>query len=200
MSLSRQFASNRVRWMSARCVSLIITLVMVFHAQAITPAAQGIKVPYSLSWGDTPEKVREMLHAVKARETALSEKSLGKVVMEAEGLGVGDALLRKSRFTFKDGSLIEVELQYGDPTWDSEKTLDFFDRTRRRIDERYGPGTLLVNKVKERPSGENIPRSVTCSMILYQWIQPAVALELNFYCVEDEEKSYRLVSLYYKTP
>jgi hypothetical protein len=120
--------------------------------------------------------------------------------MEAEGLGVGDTLLRKSLFTFKEGSLVEVELQYGDPSWDSEKTLDFFDRTRRRIDERYGSGTLLVNKVKERPTGDNIPRSVTYTLIIYQWIQPAVALELNFYSVEDEEKSYRLVSLHYKTP
>jgi hypothetical protein len=161
---------------------------------------QGIKVPYALSWGDTAEKVREMLHAVKAREIAFSVKIPGRAVMEAEGLGVGDTLLRKSLFTFKEGSLVEVELQYGDPSWDSEKTLDFFDRTRRRIDERYGPGTLLVNKVKERPTGDNIPRNISYTLIIYQWIQPAVALELNFYSVEDEEKSYRLVSLHYKTP
>jgi hypothetical protein len=141
-----------------------------------------------------------MLHAVKARETAFSVKIPGRAVLEAEGLGVGDTLLRKSLFTFKEGSLVEVELQYGDPSWDSEKTLDFFDRTRRRIDERYGSGTLLVNKVKERPTGDNIPRSVTYTLIIYQWIQPAAALELNFYSVEDEEKSYRLVSLHYKTP
>lgn len=200
MSPSCPFAPDRVRRTLAAYVFLTLLSLVVSPAQAQPPAAQGIKVPYALSWGDSVDKVREMLHAVKAHETSFSQKSAGKAVMEAEGLGVGDALLRKSLFTFKDGSLVEVELEYGDPSWDSEKTLDFFDRTRRRIDERYGPGTLLVNKVKERPSGENIPRSVTYTMIIYQWIQPAAALELNFYSVEDEEKSYRLVSLHYKTP
>jgi hypothetical protein len=186
--------------MLAACFFLVLLTLIPSPGRAQPPASQGIKVPYGLSWGDTIEKVREMLHAVKAQEVALSEKSPGKNVLEAEGLGVGDALLRKSLFKFKDGSLIEVELQYGDPSWDSEKTLDFFDRTRRRIDERYGPGTLLVNKVKERPSTDNVPRSITYTLIIYQWTQPAAALELSFYSVEDAEKSYRLVSLHYKTP
>ena len=204
MSPLRPSAPSRFRRTLAACSFLLGLSLTVRPGQAQTqtqaPAAQGIKVPYALSWGDTADKVREMLHAVKARETALSEKSLGKAVMEAEGLSVGDSLLRKSLFTFKDGSLVEVELQYGDPSWDSEKTLDFFDRTRRRIDERYGPGTLLVNKVKEHPSGDSIPRTVTYTLIIYQWTQPAAALELNFYSVEDAEKSYRLVSLHYKAP
>jgi hypothetical protein len=186
--------------MLAACFFLVLLTLIPSPSRAQPPAQQGIKVPYGLSWGDTIEKVREMLHAVKAQEVALSEKSPGKNVLEAEGLGVGDALLRKSLFKFKDGSLVEVELQYGDPSWDSEKTLDFFDRTRRRIDERYGPGTLLVNKVKERPSTDNVPRSITYTLIIYQWTQPAAALELSFYSVEDAEKSYRLVSLHYKTP
>ena len=194
------FTPSRLRPALAACFFLIALSPIVQPGRAQSPAVQGIKVPYALSWGDTAEKVREMLHAVKAREIAFSVKIPGRAVMEAEGLGVGDTLLRKSLFTFKEGSLVEVELQYGDSSWDSEKTLDFFDRTRRRIDERYGPGTLLVNKVKERPTGDNIPRNISYTLIIYQWIQPAVALELNFYSVEDEEKSYRLVSLHYKTP
>ena len=109
-------------------------------------------------------------------------------------------MLKKSLFTFKDGSLIEVELQYDDPTWDAEKTVDFFDRTRRRIDERYGLGTLLVNKVKEHPAGDNIPKEMTYTLIIYQWSQPTVNLELNYYSVEEKEKFLRLVSLHYKRP
>ena len=166
--------------------------------QAASP--REIKVPYALTWGDTAEKVREMLHAVKARETAATEKQPGTVVISAEGLGVGDPLLRASLFTFREGSLVEVELQYLDPSWDGEKAVDFFERTRRRIDERYGPGTLLANKVKERPSGDKVPRDMAYTLILYRWNQPAVALELNYYAVEGSEKAYRLVSLHYKTP
>jgi hypothetical protein len=159
-----------------------------------------IKIPYSLNWGDSEEKIREMIHAVKARETGCSEKSPGRVVIEAEGVEVGNPLLRKSRFHFKEGSLVEVELQYSDPAWDAERETDFFDRTRRRIDERYGAGSLIVNQVKERPPGEKMPEETTYTLIIYRWGQPAVALELNNYCVEGNAQSYRMVSLHYKTP
>jgi hypothetical protein len=167
-------------------------------------SALAIKVPYALNWGDSVEKVREMLQAVKARKTALTQKSPDRFVLEADGLGLGDQLLKKSLFTFREGSLVEVELQYSDPSWDGEKTLDFFDRTRRRIGERYGTGILIANKVKERPSGEKIPQDMTYTLIIYQWAQPTAALELNYYSVEEGDaeklKALRLVSLHYKTP
>ena len=168
--------------------------------QPNTASMQGIRVPYGLAWGDTTDKVRQMIGAVKAREISFSAKGQGKEVLEAEGLGVGDPLLKKSLFLFRDGSLTEVELQYGDHSWDAEKTTDFFDRTRRRINEKYGAGTLLTNKVKEQPVGEKIPDGMTYSLIVYQWSQPAVVLELDYYAVEDGEKSLRIVSLHYKAP
>ena len=175
-------------------------LLFAFPCRAQQTSSQGIKVPYALAWGDSIDKVREMLNAVKARETALSQKSPGKFVLEAEGLGVGDQLLKKSLFTFRDGSLVEVELQYGDPSWDGEKTLDFFDRTRRRIGERYGTGELIVNTVREHASGEKVPKDVTYTLIIYQWVQPTASLELDYYGVEGVEQALRLVSLHYKAP
>ena len=175
-------------------------LLFAFPCRAQQTSSQGIKVPYALAWGDSIDKVREMLNAVKARETALSQKSTGKFVLEAEGLGVGDQLLKKSLFTFRDGSLVEVELQYGDPSWDGEKTLDFFDRTRRRIGERYGTGELIVNTVREHASGEKVPKDVTYTLIIYQWVQPTASLELDYYGVEGVEQALRLVSLHYKAP
>ena len=159
-----------------------------------------IKIPYSLSWGDSPEKIHDMISAVKAQETASTEQSPGKLVIEAEGLGVGDPLLKKSLFTFHDGALVEVELQYADEAWDADKSVDFFDRTRRRIDERYGAGMLMVNKVKEAPPGNDLPKDLTYTMIIYRWAQPMVALELNFYSMEGIDRAYRIVSLHYKTP
>jgi hypothetical protein len=169
--------------------------------QTASPGApKVIQIPYSMNWGDSVEKVRGMISSTQAKELSCTEKSPGKVVLEAEGLGIGDPLLKKTLFTFKDGSLISVELQYGNAGWDAEKTLDFFDRTRRRIDERYGTGTLIVNKVKEHPEGEKVPREMSYTLIIYQWNQPTVSLELNFYSVEDGDKSLRIVSLNYKTP
>jgi len=159
-----------------------------------------IKVPYALSWGDSADKVREMIHAIKGKEMGCSERAPGRSQFEATGLAVGDTLLQKSVFVFRDGMLIEVELQYADPSWDEEKTLDFFDRTRRRVDERYGPGILLVNKVREHPSDPSTPKEMTYTLIAYQWGQATIALELTFYSVSENERSFRLVSLHYKLP
>ena len=117
---------------------------------------------------------------------------------------MGDQLLKKSLFTFRDGALVEVELEYGDSSWDGEKTLDFFDRTRRRIGERYGTGILIVNKLQEHPAGDKVPQGMAYTLIIYQWTQPTVALELNYYSVEEgsgeSAKALRLVSLHYKMP
>lgn len=188
------------------CLALMVLLIPGGFGilPTLCPAQQSglleIKVPYALSWGDSPDKVHGMISAVKARETACSEKAPGKIVIEAEGLGLADPLLKKSLFTFRDGSLVEVELQYADPAWDGDKAVDFFDRTRRRIDERYGAGTLLVNKVKETPADTTVPRDASYTLIIYSWVQPLAALELNFYSMEEKERAFRLVSLRYKTP
>jgi hypothetical protein len=168
------------------------------HAQQT--GTSEIKVPYALGWGDSPDKIHGMISAVKATETSCMEKSPGKLVIEADGLGIADPLLRKSLFTFRDGSLIEVELQYASPSWDAGKAVDFFDRTRRRIDDRYGAGTLLVNKVKEAPSDPTAPKDTTYTLITYSWIQPGAALELTFYSIEEKEHAFHLVSLRYRTP
>jgi len=180
-------------------VMLLLACGPVLKAQEQKPV-QGIRVPYGMAWGDTLDKTRDMIRAVKAQEISFETKGLGKDVLVASGLAVGDQLLKKSLFTFRNGSLVEIELQYGDPTWDAEKTLDFFDRTRRRINERYGVGTLLVNKVKEHPTGENVPEDMNYTLIVYDWSQPTVALELDYYAVEEKEKALRLVSLHYKMP
>jgi hypothetical protein len=183
---------------------LLAGILRIAPCAAQPPSAQAIKIPYALVWGDSVEKVREMLNAVKGRETAFSQKAPGRFVMEAEGLGVGDQLLKKSLFTFRDGALVEVELEYGDSSWDGEKTLDFFDRTRRRIGERYGTGILIVNKLQEHPAGDKVPQGMAYTLIIYQWTQPTVALELNYYSVEEgsgeSAKALRLVSLHYKMP
>lgn len=182
---------------------LILVALVVFSGviQGQDTGVREIKIPYALSWGDSAEKIRDMINAVKAHETADSETSPGKLVIEAEGLGVGDPLLKKSLFTFRDGSLVEVELQYVDETWDGDKSIDFFDRTRRRIDDRYGAGILMVNRVKDHPTDDpTIPADLNYTMIVYRWAQPMVALELNFYSMEEKERAFRIVSLHYKTP
>lgn len=182
-------------------VALIgVGMLALLPCRAEISSSKAIKVPYGVAWGASMENVRDMIRAVKGTESGFTQKTGGRTVLEATGLNVGDQLLRKSLFIFRNGLLAEVELEYGDPSWDAEKTTDFFDRTRRRIDERYGTGTLLVNKIKEQPSDAKAPSDVTFTLIIYQWIQPTIALELNYSSVEGNEKAVRVVSLHYKTP
>jgi len=191
---------NFLRLGSKLACLLTASCFLLTPSFAQTEAPREIKIPYTLSWGDAPEKIHDMIAAVKAHELGSSEKLPGKLVIEAEGLGVGDPLLKKSLFTFRDRGLVEVELQYDNVAWDGDKAVDFFDRTRRRIDERYGAGTLMVNKVKEHPEESDVPKTANYSLIIYRWAQPVVALELNFYSMEDEARACRVVSLIYKIP
>jgi|GEM_PF-1116761 len=201
---SMRLPFERLRFFLLACAFVLSLLLVGFgwcrcNGQE-TSGTKDIKVPYGLEWGDSVDKVREMLNAVKAREVTFAEKSPGRSVLESEGLGLGDPLLKKSLFSFKDGALVEVELQYNDAAWDSERAVDFFDRTRRRIDERYGPGTLLVNQIKVPPPEANAPKDMNYTLIIYRWNQPACSLELNFYSLSEKEKALQIVSLHYKTP
>ena len=184
----------------AACLWLWLLMPFLYASLAESPPAMTIKVPYGVAWGASVESVRDMIRSVKGTEVAFDQKTAGRSVLEAGGLNVGDPLLRKSLFTFRDGLLVEVELEYGDQSWDAEKTTGFFDRTRRRIDDRYGTGTLIVNKVKEHPADDKTPKDVTFTLIIYQWAQPTAVLELNYYSIEGNVKALRLVSLHYKTP
>ena len=77
------------------CIGMQCAIWSCFAQQT---GASEIKVPYAMSWGDTIEKLRGMIEAVKAHEISCTEKSPGKIVIEADGLGIGNPLLKKSVF------------------------------------------------------------------------------------------------------
>ena len=197
MNAGRQLPLRRAVTLLSACVAI---LLFPHSLAAQETSGKAIRVPYGLAWGDTVDKVHGMIAAVKAKEISCTEKSPGKIQIEAEGLGIGENLLRRTLFTFRDGSLVEVEMQYGDPSWDGPQTIDFFDRTRRRIDDRYGHGTLLVNNIRQHPDGDNIPASALYTLIIYRWSQTVANLELSYYELKEETKACQLVSLHYKTP
>ncbi len=183
-----------------RVFVLLCACVFLGTIPAEAAAFREIKVPYGLSWGDGVDKVRDMLRAFKGKETGISDKAPGRTVLEAEDLGIGQPLMKKTLFMFKEGSLVEIEQQFNDPGWDGEKAADYFGEIRRRVDERYGPGTKMVEKLKEKPADNNAPSDMTFTLIVYRWSQPTVALELNLTSVEGSTRAFRLVSLHYKTP
>ncbi|MGH8047258.1 MAG: hypothetical protein ACREKL_08425, partial [Chthoniobacterales bacterium] len=90
-------------------------------------AGEEIRVPFNFRWGDSAELVEDTIVRAKAH-VADRQTVNGKKVLVVEGHP--DPRLKCSKFTFDNDALIDVELQYSDPSWDSEKFSTIFDQTR----------------------------------------------------------------------
>ena len=99
--------------------------------------------------------------------------------------------LKRTVFYFKNGALVEVELQYQSPDWDILRYDDFMSAVRRRIEQKYGAGTLIAKT--RAPEGDVIQ-----TIVGYKWNQNDTAIELIYYSAENASQSYRTVSVHYK--
>ena len=100
-------------------------------------------------------------------------------------------LLQRALFYFDNDSLNEIELHYGEPSWDSTQFGNFFDQTRRNIESKYGIGRVIARQ-KTREG------DVLQTLIGYQWTQDSVSLTLFYYTAERDADSYRVLSLHYR--
>ena len=94
-------------------------------------------------------------------------------------------------FYFENDSLNEIELHYGDSSWDSDRYGNFFDQTRRNIETNMGLGASLPGKKRGtetswKPSLATSGRQDTTTLVLY------------YYTAENGSDSYRLLSLHYR--
>ncbi|TSA31241.1 MAG: hypothetical protein D4R65_11590 [Verrucomicrobiaceae bacterium] len=105
--------------------------------------------------------------------------------------GIPQKLLQRALFYFDSDSLNEIELHYGDKSWDSVQYAQFFDQTRRNIEMKYGMGRVIARqKTRE---GE-----ILQTLIGYQWVQASTSLQLFLYTAEKGAESLRVLSLHYK--
>jgi len=171
-----------------RICSLAAT-VFFFAVPGGAPAAeQEIRVPFNFQWGESAQRLEESLAKVQARvvERKMIEK---RNVLVVEG--IPQKLLQRALFYFDSDSLSEIELHYGDRSWDSVQIAQFFDQTRRNIENKYGMGRVIARqKTRE---GE-----ILQTLIGYQWIQASTSLQLFFYTAEKGAESLRVLSLHYK--
>lgn len=173
---------------------LLLTVSLgLAHAQTVatppsTAKKEDIKVPFNFSWGETSVRLEDSLKRVKA--TVVDRRKVNnREVLTVEG--IPQRLLVKANFYFENDALNEIELQYGDPSWDSTQYGNFFDQTRRNIENKYGIGRVIARqKTRE---GE-----VLQTLIGYQWTQPITNLALYYYTAERGAESFRLLSLHYR--
>ncbi len=165
-------------------------LVWLFLIVLLVPVQAGeeIRVPFNFQWGESAARLEESLKKVQAR--VIERKTVqGRAVLIVEG--IPQKLLIRAVFYFDGDSLSEIELHYGDRSWDSVQYAQFFDQTRRNIDTKYGMGRVIARqKTRE---GE-----VLQTLIGYQWVQATTSLQLFLYTAEQGADSLRVLSLHYK--
>lgn len=163
---------------------LLVSLGRPLAAQA----AEEIRVPFNFQWGESAQRLEESLLKVQAR--VVERKTVqNRNVLVVEG--IPQKLLQRALFYFDSDSLSEIELHYGDKSWDSVQYATFFDQTRRNIDTKYGMGRVIARqKTRE---GE-----ILQTLIGYQWVQATTSLQLFLYTAEKGAESLRVLSLHYK--
>lgn len=167
------------------------TLLILFFLPACLGSArceEEIRVPFNFQWGESAQRLEDSLTKVQAH--VVERKTVqNRNVLVVEG--IPQKLLQRALFYFDSDSLSEIELQYGDSSWDSVQYAQFFDQTRRNIDNKYGMGRVIARqKTRE---GE-----ILQTLIGYQWIQATTSLQLFLYTAEKGAESIRVLSLHYK--
>jgi hypothetical protein len=149
-----------------------------------------ISPPFGFSWGESPERTAKMLEQAKAKIVG-DDLVDGRRCLHVKG--IAQRLLRDAFFYFEGDALSEIELHYGDDSWDNTKFNEFFDQTRRHIDSRYGAGRLVA-RTKTTQDG------LTYSLTGYQWSQYSGTLQMFLYTAEKGVNVVRVLSLHYRRP
>ena len=150
--------------------------------------ADDIPPPFGLQWGETSDRLSKLLQGAKAQ---VVDKHM---VGEREAWTVEGLLqqgLKRTVFYFKNGALVEVELQYQSPDWDIIKYDDFMAAVKKRIEQKYGEGQLLA-KTHEQVG------DVVQTILGYKWMQTSTAIELIYFSADNGTQTYRTVSVHYK--
>ncbi|SRR5581483_1363743 len=167
---------------------IAVTLWLGAHASAQNTGEE-IKPPFGLSWGESAERLEKLLKGAKA--TVVDRHDVdGRQAWTVEGLIQQG--LKRTVFYFKNGMLVEVELQYQSSDWDTAKYNDFMAQVRRRIEQKFGTGQLIARS--KAPEGD-----VMQTVVGYKWNQNNTAIQLFYYAAETATDAFRTVSVHYKT-
>lgn len=144
--------------------------------------------PFGFRWNDSMPRVEAVLNGAKARIVA-REKKENREVWTVEGLIHPG--LKRTQFTFKQGSLYGVELQYEYP----DRTIEWYNQRmgeiRRYFDAKFGTGKL-VSRSRDTDS------EVIQTLVGYQWLVGTTMLELFYFSAERGPNLYRTISVDYK--
>ena len=162
--------------------------VFVFAAAPSVPAAEDIPPPFGFHWNDSMTKLEQVLVGAKAK-ILTRERKEKREVWTVEGLVQPG--LRRTLFSFRDGFLVEVELQYEYPDWTIERYNDRMGEIRRYFDAKFGTGKL-VSRSRDTDS------DVIQTLVGYQWIVGGTMLELFYFSAQRDQLVFRSITVTYK--
>jgi hypothetical protein len=166
------------------CIAVALLLASILSANA----AEDIPPPFGFHWNDSMTKLEQVLVGAKAK-IVTREKKDKRDVWTVEGLVQPG--LRRTLFTFRDGFLVEVELQYEYPDWTIERYNDRMGEIRRYFDAKFGTGKL-VSRSRDTDS------DVIQTLVGYQWIVGGTMLELFYFSAQRDQLVFRSITVTYK--
>jgi hypothetical protein len=151
-------------------------------------AADDIPPPFGFKWNDSMTKLEQVLVGAKAK-IVTRERKEKRDVWTVEGLVQPG--LKRTLFSFKEGFLVEVELQYEYPDWTIERYNDRMGEIRRYFDAKFGTGKL-ISRSRDTDS------DVIQTLVGYQWIVGGTMLELFYFSAQRDQMVFRSITVTYK--
>jgi len=166
-----------------------LLLLLAMAVLMATPAAaqQEIKAPFGMQWGESAERIKEVVTKAKAKIT--EEKKAGQrdvIIVE----GIVQEGLKRTLFYFTDGGLSEVELQYDREGWDEPRVASWVTTIKQQADQKYGAGRIYADDRGEKDGMQHTLRA-------WIWVQNFVSMRLVHYAAQKGEEKMRRVSLHY---
>ena len=164
-------------------------LFLLLATGGLLRAAEEIKPPFGLVWGESASRLERMLHNAKAE---IKDRRPVQGGLEAwDVTGLVQTGLKQTVFYFRNDELAEVELIYSAGDWDQRRYDEFMGQIRQAIQRRYGEGALIVRKTE--PVNE-----VVQTIVGYKWNHNNSAIELFYYCAQNGQNVFRSISVHYK--
>ena len=168
----------------------LISFVFLFFVATTVRGAEDLNPPFGFRWNDPMSRVEAVLKGAKATVVE-RKKSEGREIWTVEGLVHPG--LKRTKFTFKAGTLAGVELEYEYPDWSIERYNERMGEIRRYFDAKYGTGKLV-----SRARNSDDP-DVIVTLVGYQWVIGATMLELFYFSAQHDPYSpIRVISVDYK--
>jgi hypothetical protein len=166
------------------CCAALLFLLSILPARA----DDDIPPPFGFRWNDSTPRVEQVLTSAKAKVISRERKEK-KEIWIVEGLVQPG--LKRTLFTFKEGFLSGIELQYEYPDWTIERYNQRMGEIRRYFDAKFGVGRL-VSRTRDNDT------DVIQTLVGYQWIVGPTMLELFYFSAQRDPNIFRTITITYK--